>query len=310
METTNTYLERISDLNTRAQTTFEIPLPHLASGKVRELYECEAGILMVASDRLSAFDVIMEEGIPGKGIILTQMSRFWFDLVADSGLVPHHLLDHQNDRLEAIFGTSSDLSRRAMLVKSLQPLKIEAVVRGYLSGSAWKVYRETGALWDYTLPPGLRESDVLPRPLFTPSTKAESGHDLPLTQEEAADLVGEPLYDQVVDTSLALYEMGRARAEQAGIILADTKFEFGLDGDGRLHLIDEILTPDSSRYWPVDAYVPGQAQASFDKQFVRDFLETSDWDKSPPPPALPDSVISGTLDRYREAYLRIVEGSR
>ena len=298
------WASRIDALPEQATLTVDLPFEHLGSGKVRELYRTDQGLLMIATDRLSAFDVIMNEGIPGKGILLTQMSRFWFSCVESTGLVAHHLLPDQDAALHRLL-KNPDMERRSMLVQPVEPLPIEAVVRGFLAGSGWKSYRDTGRLFDLNLPSGLRESDRLVEPLFTPSTKAASGHDMPMSHQEGRDLLGVERFDQIQEISLALYAMASARAANAGILLADTKFEFGLDGKGELVLIDEIFTPDSSRYWPASDYAPGQSQASYDKQFVRDFLETCDWDKTPPPPPMPDGVIAGTLARYREAYLRL-----
>jgi phosphoribosylaminoimidazole-succinocarboxamide synthase len=282
-----------------------VDFPRVASGKVREVFDMGGAYLMVATDRISAFDVIMNEGVPGKGIILTQMSLYWFGRAA--GLTRHHLMPDHEARLEALGRDHPELRYRSMIVRKLEPLPIEAVVRGYLSGSGWKAYAETGRLFEYALPAGLEESAGLPEPLFTPSTKAQDGHDLPIDCADAARLVGVDVFRQVRELSIELYRMGAERATAAGLILADTKFEFGLDGEGRLFLIDEILTPDSSRFWPRDRYVPGRAQPSFDKQFVRDYLETLDWDKAPPPPPLPPAVIEGTLQRYLDAY-RLVAG--
>lgn len=261
-------------------------------------------LLMVATDRVSAFDVIMKEGLAGKGILLTQISLHWFDCA--SSLLEHHLVDDHAERLAKLGVEYPELEYRSMIVKKLKPLPIEAVVRGYLSGSGWKAYQETGQLFEYSLPDDLKNSSQLPEPLFTPTTKAASGHDMPIDCADAAKLIGEDLFKQVHDLSMKLYEMGAARAEAADLILADTKFEFGTDEDGALYLIDEILTPDSSRYWPREGYQPGGAQPSFDKQFVRDYLDSLDWNKTPPPPALPNIVLEGTLERYIQAYQTIV----
>jgi len=281
-----------------------LPYPLVASGKVREIFDMGDALLMVATDRVSAFDVIMNEGLPGKGALLTQISLYWFERA--SSLVQHHLVDNHAERIADLAKDFPELEHRSMIVKKLKPLPIEAVVRGYLSGSGWKAYQSEGKLFEYRLPEGLQESSQLPKAVFTPTTKAASGHDMPIDCAEAAELIGADLFKQVHDLSLELYEMGVARANQAGIILADTKFEFGTDESGALYLIDEVLTPDSSRYWPKESYAPGGAQPSFDKQFVRDYLESLDWDKSPPPPALSEAVLKGTLDRYVEAFLTIV----
>jgi phosphoribosylaminoimidazole-succinocarboxamide synthase len=281
-----------------------LPYPLVASGKVRDVFDMGDALLMVASDRVSAFDVIMNEGLAGKGVLLTQISLYWFERAA--AITRHHLVDDHAERIAELGQTYPDLEHRSMIVKKLQPLPIEAVTRGYLSGSGWKAYQETGKLFEYELPEGLQDSSQLPKPLFTPTTKVASGHDMPIDCVDAAKLIGEDLFQRVHDLSIALYKMGAERAEAANLILADTKFEFGLDESGELYLIDEILTPDSSRYWPREGYAPGGAQPSFDKQFVRDYLESLDWDKTPPPPQLPEDVLAGTLDRYIEAYTTLV----
>ncbi|MBL6912589.1 MAG: phosphoribosylaminoimidazolesuccinocarboxamide synthase [Puniceicoccaceae bacterium] len=281
-----------------------LPYPLVAAGKVREVFDLGDALLMVATDRVSAFDVVMSEGLAGKGILLTQISLYWF---ARAGAVTeHHLVDDHEARIETLGKEYPELQYRSMIVKKLKPLPIEAVVRGYLSGSGWKAYRESGKLFEYGLPADLQESSQLPKPLFTPTTKAASGHDMPIDCTDAAKLIGAELFQRVHDLSIELYQMGVERAEAAGIILADTKFEFGTDATGKLYLIDEILTPDSSRYWSKADYAPGGAQPSYDKQFVRDYLESLDWDKTPPPPALPDDVLAGTLDRYIEAFTKIM----
>lgn len=295
----------IQSLPQKALLTVEnLPFPKVASGKVREIFDLGDSYLMVATDRLSAFDVVFREGIPGKGILLTQISLHWFRVVAP--IIDHHLILHHDERVQAFCRDYPQLQGRSMLVRKLKPLPIEAVVRGYLSGSGWKSYRETGKLFEFPLPEGLRESDRLPEPLFTPTTKAQSGHDMPITAADAADLIGKDVFEAVRDYSLKLYRMGSERAQSADLLLADTKFEFGQDGSGRIYLIDEVLTPDSSRYWPRPTYSPGKPQPSFDKQFVRDYLETTDWDKQPPAPPLPAEVIEGTQERYLQAYERIV----
>lgn len=281
-----------------------LPYPLIAKGKVREVFDLGDALLMVATDRVSAFDVIMNEGLPGKGSLLTQISLYWFEQAA--ALTPHHLVEDHAERIKALGRDYPELEHRSMIVKKLKPLPIEAVVRGYLSGSGWKDYRENGKLFEYELPDGLVESSQLPEPLFTPTTKAASGHDMPIDCCDAAELIGGELFQRVHDLSIALYKMGVEQVAGAGILLADTKFEFGTDESGQLFLIDEILTPDSSRYWPMAEYRPGGSQPSYDKQFVRDYLESLDWDKTPPPPALPDEVLKGTLQRYIEAYSCIV----
>jgi len=283
-----------------------LPYPLVAAGKVREVFDMGDALLMVATDRVSAFDVIMNEGLAGKGVLLTQISLYWFGRAGQ--ITQHHLVENHAERIAELAKDFPELADRSMIVKKLKPLPIEAVVRGYLSGSGWKAYRDSGRLFEYELPAGLQESSQLPKPLFTPTTKVASGHDMPIDCPDAAKLIGEALFQKVHDLSIALYNMGVERADAANLILADTKFEFGLDEAGELYLIDEILTPDSSRYWPREGYAPGGAQPSFDKQFVRDYLESLDWDKTPPPPPLPESVLEGTLARYVEAYQTIVEG--
>jgi phosphoribosylaminoimidazole-succinocarboxamide synthase len=280
-----------------------LALDHLASGKVRELYDAGDGrLLMVASDRISAFDVVLPTPIPDKGRVLTALSLHWFGLTGD--IVRNHVISAQI----ADFPDGArdpDLAGRALLCRRLEMLPLECVVRGYLAGSGWKDYGRTGAVCGIALPAGLREADRLPRTLFTPSTKATSGHDENITADEGIALVGEARYREVEHASIALYERAAAAALERGIILADTKFEFGLDANGSLVVADEVLTPDSSRFWPADSYAPGSSPPSFDKQFVRDWLETQPWDKTPPGPELPDAVRDGTAARYREAYERL-----
>jgi phosphoribosylaminoimidazole-succinocarboxamide synthase len=283
------------------------------SGKVRDLYAIgEDRLLLVASDRLSAFDVVLPTEIPDKGRVLTGLSRFWFSRT--ESIVPNHLLAAAPEDLPAEMAWDQDASRelrgRMMLCRRVQPLPIEVIVRGYLAGSGWKDYQRTGAVCGIPLPDGLRESERLPEPLFTPSTKAEVGHDENIDLQEAARLVGAELALRVRDVAIELYAFGSAVAEPAGIILADTKFEFGIDREtGELLLIDEVLTPDSSRFWDASDYEPGRAQASFDKQFVRDWLETQAWDKTPPGPELPSDIVDGTRARYVEAFERITGAS-
>jgi phosphoribosylaminoimidazole-succinocarboxamide synthase len=280
-----------------------LALDHLASGKVRELYDAGEGrLLLVASDRISAFDVVLPTPIPDKGRVLTALSLHWFALTAD--IVRNHVI---SARLGEFPEGARDpgLAGRALLVRRLEMLPLECVVRGYLAGSGWKDYGRTGAVCGIPLPDGLREADRLPRTLFTPSTKATSGHDENITAEQGMELVGERRYREVERASIALYERAAASALERGIILADTKFEFGIDSDGSLVVGDEVLTPDSSRFWPADSYAPGTSPPSFDKQYVRDWLETRPWDKSPPGPELPDEVRDGTAARYREAYERL-----
>jgi phosphoribosylaminoimidazole-succinocarboxamide synthase len=278
-------------------------LPHVASGKVRDIYDAgDDRLLMVTSDRISAFDVVMAEPIPDKGRVLTAMSAFWFAHLAD--VVPGHLIS--TDLADLPEGARDpSLAGRVMLCRKVDMLPVECIVRGYISGSAWKEYRATGTVPGAELPAGLRESDRLPEPVFTPSTKAEvGGHDENVSFDVAVDLVGRDLAEQARDVSLELYRRGAAWAAERGIIIADTKFELGL-ADGELVLADEVLTPDSSRFWPAAEWVPGTTPPSFDKQPVRDYLETLDWDKTPPPPGLPDEVVAASRARYREAYERI-----
>jgi len=286
----------------------------LRSGKVRDLYAVGTDrLLLVASDRLSAFDVVLPTEIQDKGRVLTGLSRFWFSRTA--GIVPNHLLGTTPEELPEEFvpgpETATELRGRMMLCRRVEVLPIEVIVRGYLAGSGWKDYGRTGAVCGIALPAGLRESDRLPEPLFTPSTKAEQGaHDENIGLDEAARLIGADLAERVRDLALALYRFGSSVAEPAGIILADTKFEFGVDREtDELLLIDEVLTPDSSRFWDAATYEPGRAQASFDKQFVRDWLEGQPWDKTPPGPELPADIVDGTRARYVEAFERITGAS-
>jgi phosphoribosylaminoimidazole-succinocarboxamide synthase len=283
-------------------------LKKIRSGKVREVFDLGDRFLMVASDRISAFDVIMPNGIPRKGEVLTQISHFWFDKFA--ALVPNHLLAGANEPLKipALAGLPAaqiaDLQRRSMLVKKAKPLAIECIVRGYLAGSGWKEYQKTQTVCGIKLPAGLKESSELPEALFTPSTKAEAGHDENISLAEAQKIVGKDLANQASEWSLKIYKAARDYARLRGIIIADTKFEFGMF-DGKLILIDEVLTPDSSRFWPADQYAPGRGQPSFDEQFGRDYLETLDWDKTPPGPKLPDDVVAKTTAKYLDAYERL-----
>jgi phosphoribosylaminoimidazole-succinocarboxamide synthase len=281
----------------------------IRSGKVRDLYAAGPGrLVLVASDRISAFDVVLPTPIPDKGRVLTGLSRFWF--AETSGIVANHLLSTDPTAMLAV-APAADLRGRAMLCRAAEVLPVEVVVRGYLAGSGWKDYRATGAVCGVGLPAGLRESDRLPTPILTPARKAPAGeHDENIDQAEMARLIGADLGERVRDIALKLYQHGSARAEPAGIILADTKFEFGLDREtGELLLIDEVLTPDSSRFWDAAAYAPGGPQASFDKQFVRDWLERQLWDKTAPGPVLPPDIVAGTRSRYVEAYERITGAS-
>jgi phosphoribosylaminoimidazole-succinocarboxamide synthase len=276
-------------------------------GKVRDIYDLGEQLLIVATDRISAFDVVMPNPIPGKGRILTQLSKFWFSQVAS--IVPNHLIATEVADFPAPCQPyAADLAGRSMLVKKAAPLPVECIVRGYLSGSGWKDYQQTGRVCGITLPQGLKESDRLDRPIFTPSTKAEAGtHDENISVEALVRKLGPEVAERLAAVSLAVYEKARRLGEEKGIIIADTKFEFGFH-DGRLLLIDEVLTPDSSRFWPKDRYRPGGPQVSFDKQFLRDYLESLHWDKKPPAPQLPSDIIEKTRAKYEEA-LRIFTGS-
>ena len=262
-------------------------------GKVRDIYDLGDELLFVATDRISAFDYVLGSGIPDKGKVLTQLSAFWFDRTRH--IVPNHLISTH----------VQEFPGRAMRVRKTTPILVECVARGYLSGSGWKDYQASGVVCGVALPAGLRESDRLPEPIFTPATKAASGHDINISEAEAGRLVGESLVATLRDLTLKLYAFGAAHAESRGIILADTKFEFGLTDTGDIILIDEVMTPDSSRYWPSDQYSPGRAQPSFDKQFVRDYLERIRWNKQPPVPSLPDDVVLRTREKYVEAYRRL-----
>ena len=285
-------------------TVPELPYKKIGSGKVREIYQAGDYLLLIATDRISAFDVVMPNGVPGKGILLTQISRYWFDRTAS--WLPNQLPENHDAKLLEVLGNHPELAPRSTLVRKLHPLPIEAIVRGYLSGSGWKDYKQTGALFGQKVKAGLLESSKLPKPYFTPTSKAVTGHDEPMSLADCEKLLTPRVYKQVLDASLKLYKMGVERAAQAGIIVADTKFEFGLDDAGKLYLIDEALTPDSSRFWPADTYRPGGAQPSYDKQFVRDYLETLDWNKTPPGPVLPDAVIEGTRARYFSAAEQLI----
>jgi phosphoribosylaminoimidazole-succinocarboxamide synthase len=272
-------------------------LPLVASGKVREIYDLGDRLLMVASDRISTYDVVHPNPIPDKGKVLTGLSAFWF---AKTG---HIVANHY---VSATDGVPDEVRGSAMVVRKLEMLPVECVVRGYITGSGWKDYEATGSVSGIELPPGLRESDQLPTPIFTPSTKAEEGHDEAIDFERAAELVGDrELMGRVRDASVALYCFAADHARERGVLLADTKFEFGMDPKGELVVGDEVLTPDSSRYWPADTYEPGHGQPSFDKQFVRDWASSSGWDKTPPAPAVPADVVEGTRARYAEAYEKI-----
>ena len=306
--------------------TYDLPegYTHVYSGKVRDLYEDPDGrLLFVASDRIYAYDWVLPTPIPDKGRVLTGLSRFWFARTAAAGLVANHLLDTDPAALPPGWADhAADLRGRLMICRRATPLPVEIIVRGYLSGSGWKDYRATGSLCGIRLPDGLRESDRLPAPIMTPSTKAEQGHDENIPFDAMVGLVGAPVAERAREIALALYAFGAAHAETAGILLADTKFELGIlpaaagedpdDPEGqaaRLILIDEVMTPDSSRFWELAAWEPGRTQASFDKQYVRDWLESTGWDKTPPGPALPPEVVTGTRDRYIDAFERITGAS-
>jgi phosphoribosylaminoimidazole-succinocarboxamide synthase len=275
-------------------TAASLDLPLVASGKVREIYDLDDRLLLVASDRISTYDVVHPNGIPDKGKVLTGISAFWFNKTGH--IVPNHYIS-------ATDGVPAEVRGRAMVVKKLKMLPVECVVRGYITGSGWKDYQASGHVSGIELPPGLRESQKLPTPIFTPSTKADEGHDEPIDITQAAEILGDAeLAGRLRDVSIALYSYAAELAAQRGVILADTKFEFGLDADGQLILGDEALTPDSSRYWPVEGYEPGHGQPSFDKQYVRDWASGTGWDKSPPAPEIPDEVVAGTRAKYVEAY--------
>jgi phosphoribosylaminoimidazole-succinocarboxamide synthase len=293
-------------LPSTAVTRFDgVPFPLLASGKVREIFDLGDALLLVASDRLSAFDVILPDGIPGKGIVLTQMSNWWF--AQTSSLIANHLLPDQSGEFARRGLHDRDLQLRSMIVKKLTPLTIECVTRGYLIGSGWSSYQKTGEVCGIRLPAGLRQAERLPAPIFTPTTKAPKGeHDEPINDAQAAARIGPALYEKVKATSLALYQFGHDRARAAGMILADTKFEFGTDAAGNLVLIDEVLTPDSSRYWPAESYAPGGSPPSYDKQFVRDHLLALNWNQQPPAPRLPAEVIVRTLEKYLAALKNLL----
>ena len=287
-----------------------LPLPLFFRGKVRDTYDLGNLLLIVATDRISAFDSVLPCGIPDKGLVLNQLSAFWFNKTKK--LVPNHLIETVNDvqcldsylPLESRFAYPTYLNRRSMIVKKAKRIPVECVVRGYLSGSAWAEYREQGTIFEQPLPKGLKESQELPQPLFTPTTKAETGHDQPLSMDEMKRLVGETIAQEMKGKSLAIYDYAQTYAQARGIIIADTKMEFGLD-NGKLILIDELLTPDSSRFWDAEQYRVGQSQPSYDKQPVRDWLVQSGWNKEPPAPMLPPEVIEATTKRYREAYERL-----
>ncbi|MDH5695161.1 MAG: phosphoribosylaminoimidazolesuccinocarboxamide synthase [Dehalococcoidia bacterium] len=288
----------------------DLPLPLFFRGKVRDTYDLGNLLLIVATDRISAFDVVLPCGIPSKGLVLNQLSAFWFNQTRD--LVPSHLVEAVDDvhcldaylPAESRFAYPAYLAGRSMVVKKARRIPVESVVRGYISGSAWAEYQQYGAISGFSLPKGLQESQELPQPLFTPTTKAETGHDQPLSMGEVGKLVGEAIAEEMKEKSLAIYSYAQEYARARGVVIADTKMEFGLDGD-KLILIDELLTPDSSRIWDVDQYKVGQSQPSYDKQPVRDWLTQSGWNKEPPAPMLPSEVIEATTKRYEQAYQRL-----
>ncbi len=288
-------------------TETDLPFPVFRKGKVRDVYHVgEDHLLMVATDRISAFDVVLEPGIPDKGACLTQISNFWFDHLAKEGIENHLVATQVEDMPEELHVYKDILRGHAVLVEKLEPLEVECIVRGYITGSGWKDYLRTGAVCGIDLPDGLQESERLPETIFTPSTKAAVGdHDENVSFEEAAKIVGLETAEWLRDTSLRIYEMAAAYAAERGIILADTKFEFGRRADGTIVLMDEVLTPDSSRFWPASEYGIGRGQPSFDKQFVRDYLETQDWNKEAPGPVLPEDIVQGTSARYKEAYEKL-----
>jgi phosphoribosylaminoimidazole-succinocarboxamide synthase len=278
-----------------------------SKGKVRDVYEVEGNLLIVTTDRISAFDVVLPNGIPDKGRVLNMISLYWFERT--QAIVDNHLLTGAVDEYPAVLGPYADtLDKRSMLVRKLEPIPFECVVRGYLYGSGWKEYQKTGSVCGIPLAKGMSLADAFERPLFTPATKATSGHDENVSERQMADRLGEELTARLADVSLRLYALGSKEAESKGIIIADTKFEFGIDPTtSRLYLIDEVMTPDSSRFWPKESYRPGRDQPSYDKQFVREYLETLDWDKTPPGPELPPDVVAGTRERFLQAY-RVLTG--
>lgn len=285
-------------------TTENIPLRLYKRGKVRDIYEVDNALLIVATDRISCFDVVLPDGIPYKGKVLTQISEFWFEFMKD--IIDNHIISFDISPLRERLGDAMDiLEGRSMLVKKAKPLPIECVVRGYLSGSAWKEYKEAGEVCGIKPPKGLKESDKLPEPIFTPATKEDVGHDINITEAYTRKKIGDRIFDMVKSKSIAVYKKAADYAESKEIIIADTKFEFGISGEGKIILIDELLTPDSSRFWPKDKHKVGGAQPSFDKQFVRDYLEGLDWDKTPPAPNLPEEIIKKTSQKYLEALKRL-----
>lgn len=283
----------------------DLPFKKIAKGKVRENFDLGDELLIIASDRLSAFDVVMPNGVPGKGILLTQLSLWWFKQT--EAIMQNHLVQNHDQRVKELLKDFPHLIERSMIVKKLKPMPIEAIMRGYLAGSGWKEYKTTGKLFEFELPANLRESEKLPTPLFTPTTKANEGHDMPITNKECEEILGSDLFNKIKSASEKLYKLGAEKAEKCGVILADTKFEFGTDKDNNVYLIDEVLTPDSSRYWPADKYEIGKSQPSYDKQYVRDWLETLDWNKQAPGPMLTEKVIANTITCYSEAINKLMK---
>lgn len=285
-------------------TTEGIPLKLYKCGKVRDVYEVDDKLLIVATDRISCFDVVLPDGIPYKGKVLTQISKFWFEFTKD--IINNHVIAFELESLREKLGDSINiLEGRSMLVKKAKPIPIECVVRGYLSGSGWKGYKDSSEVCGIKLPKGLKESDKLPEPIFTPATKEDVGHDINVTENYTRKKIGDRIFDMVKSKSIAIYKKAAEYGESKGIIIADTKFEFGISNEGKIILIDELLTPDSSRFWPRDKYKPGGPQPSFDKQFVRDYLEGLDWDKTLPAPNLPEEIIQKTSQKYLEALKRL-----
>ena len=282
-------------------------LPLIGRGKVRDIYGIDDNhMLLVASDRLSAYDVVMPDPVPGKGRVLTQISLFWFRMMAD--IIDNQLTDLAVDDVVTDPELAAPLQERSLVVRRLKPLPIEAVVRGYLIGSGWRDYCETGSTSGIELPPGMQQAEKLPHPMFTPASKAEAGdHDENISYDDVVEMIGESLAERVRDAAIAIYERAAEYALGRGIIIADTKFEFGTDDEGKLYLIDEVLTPDSSRFWPVDGYATGISPPSFDKQFVRDYLDTLSWDKTPPGPDVPADVLEQTSSKYQEAFTRLTQ---
>ena len=297
-------LQSVTDTNASILLQTELPgIEHVARGKVRDIYRVEDQLLFVASDRISAFDVVIPNGIPRKGEVLTKLSIFWFDFLKD--VVPTHFITANVDEYpESLQPFRDQLEGRSMLVKRLEMFPIECVARGYLAGSGWKEYLQTGKVCGHEIRPGMRENGLLPEPIFTPATKAETGHDENISFEQACDIVGKDLCEKLRDLTLDIYSRAQQHALACGLVLADTKFEFGML-DGEIVLGDEVLTPDSSRYWPFELYQPGRPQPSFDKQYVRDYLESLSWDKTPPAPELPPEIVANTAAKYEEAYVTL-----